>query len=386
MSPFLSRPTSSLPLAPPTLCELLRIPPDELHRVDVARMNLLCSCDLAGTLTIDIESMLQELDAWTLEIERVTASETHLLTEHGEVLDHSEPLFRMYCMTRVLWQRFNIHYCTDEIDPSLEADWRAVDRHMLLGLLSENRHGTCSSLPVLLVSIGRRLGYPLYLVHTPGHVFCRWDGSGHENPAWRERRNIEFSGDLDSHEDGYYYDRPVKWTFATIEMERHRKTPLYLRSLSPAEELASFLVQRAHALEAREEFDAALLTYYHAVRFAPHNDTYVYFSKECNRKQVDSVLSPWRITAREYCSIIERRLRGDNVLLPWEVVNDTAGKVGFPLNDPYASKVLHQTHEAVVSRVARSMPILQSPQTTPKTLSPNATDAVFSDNVTELFF
>ena len=35
--------------------------------------------------------------------------------------------------------------------------------------------GTCASMPVLYVAVGRRLGYPLKLVEARGHLLLRWD-------------------------------------------------------------------------------------------------------------------------------------------------------------------------------------------------------------------
>jgi hypothetical protein len=47
----------------------------------------------------------------------------------------------------------------------------------LHGLLGPERVGTCSSLPVLYVAVGRQLGYPLKLVTAKGHLFVRWEGA-----------------------------------------------------------------------------------------------------------------------------------------------------------------------------------------------------------------
>ena len=35
-------------------------------------------------------------------------------------------------------------------------------------------------MPILYIAIGRRLGYPLKLVHAHGHDFVRWDEPGGE--------------------------------------------------------------------------------------------------------------------------------------------------------------------------------------------------------------
>jgi hypothetical protein len=101
--------------------------------------------------------------------------------------------------------------------------------------------GTCASLPVLYVAVGRRLGYPLRLVTTCGHVFARWDGRDHPNPAWRERFNIEGSGEgFSSYDDEHYKTWPFKISDADVRANG------YLVSLTPMEEFAQFLAARGH--------------------------------------------------------------------------------------------------------------------------------------------
>ena len=47
--------------------------------------------------------------------------------------------------------------------------------------------GTCSSMPVLYIAIGRRLGYPLKIVTTKAHLFIRWESAA-------ERFDLEGTG------------------------------------------------------------------------------------------------------------------------------------------------------------------------------------------------
>jgi hypothetical protein len=347
-----SHAATTRPLEPSTLTELLRIAPPQLHHVDVARMNLLCSVGLPDVKPLDVAQHLRTLDIWTQQVSMRTETLRFLLEEHGDELENSEPLWRMYCLTRVLWREQKLSYCEEEKDRDSEADWADSNRHLIHGLLGAQRHGTCASLPVLLVAIGRRLDYPLFLVHSPGHVFCRWDGTGHPNPAWRETRNIEFSGDLDSHPVEYYYHRPVEWPPEWHVMERRRQPwPLYLRSLTPAEELASFLVQRAHAFEAYELFAEAWNSYAAACSLAPHNDAYQHFAKECNRIHMDHVLKPWGITAQQYCGTVEQRLMGVKVPFPWETDDGKPISNNDPFSNPEVASVLMNAQRAVAARL-----------------------------------
>ena len=95
--------------------------------------------------------------------------------------------------------------------------------------------GTCGNLPVVFVAIGRRLGYPLWLVQTHDHCFARWDGGG-------ERFNIECTcPGLVSHSDEYYRTWSP-WTVRDEDVADGRM----MANLLCREELAFFVRTGAH--------------------------------------------------------------------------------------------------------------------------------------------
>ena len=122
---------------------------------------------------------------------------------------------------------------------------------------TEKRSGSCSSLPVLMVAIGRRCGYPLKLVTSKGHLFCRWDDG-------KDRFNIETACEgVDSKPDAYYRHWPHRSTDAEVQSEG------YLKSLNPAEELAVFAHIRAACLQEHQRFEEAAEAYRVALRAFP---------------------------------------------------------------------------------------------------------------------
>ena len=73
--------------------------------------------------------------------------------------------------------------------------------------------GTCIRCPSLYAAVGRRLGYPLKLVESKGHLFVRWDDPN------GERLNIEATGQgLSCPADEHYRTWPV--AIATTKWRR----------------------------------------------------------------------------------------------------------------------------------------------------------------------
>ena len=85
----------------------------------------------------------------------------------------SEGYFQVLTLVTVLQQDFGVHYNPERIRSPNFADSRDMFLH---GLLTGEREGTCVSMPVLYVAVGRRLGYPLKLVAAKGHLFARSEG------------------------------------------------------------------------------------------------------------------------------------------------------------------------------------------------------------------
>jgi hypothetical protein len=130
------------------------------------------------------------------------------------------------------------------------------------GMVNNTNGGTCSSMPVLYTAVGRRLGYPIKLALAKQHVFCRWDDG-------KERFNIEAAGNggIDYPPDDYYR----KWPIAISDADM--KSGEFLKSLSPQEELASFLLQRASCLQAHHRTNEERACLAEALQLMPNSRT-----------------------------------------------------------------------------------------------------------------
>jgi hypothetical protein len=229
---------------------------------DVAVINLQCAIGLSRRDEFHIEQCLRSIDQWTDRVKAETQRHLYRFRARPAEFENSEGYFRMLMLSVVLYEDFGIRYNARLISnpDQLETNDRFFANSydvFLTGLLGTNRTGTCSSMPVLYVAIGRRLGYPLKLVTTKAHLFVRWEGAG-------ERFNVEAtSKGLNRYDDEHY----KQWPFPVTEEEI--RSDGYLKSLTPNEEFALFLSIRGHCLKEAGRFSEAAESFSEAARLAP---------------------------------------------------------------------------------------------------------------------
>jgi len=254
---------ASAALRVPTLRDLLGKAPEDLQGVDVAEMNLLCTTGLPGAEALDIDRCLARLDEWAARVKAETGRHLYRVTDptYAGHYRHSEAYFRASMLVQVLQEDCGVRFNKERVR---DVNFTHSKDLFIHGIIDDPNGGTCVSMPVLYVAVGRRLGYPLYLVLAKAHVFARWDRAERG-----ERFNIEGAGEgFSSYPDEHYRAWPMRLTEADLASGG------YLKSLPPAEELALFLATRGHCLldtgRATEAFEA----YAAAQRLAPRDLTY----------------------------------------------------------------------------------------------------------------
>jgi hypothetical protein len=286
-----------LKLTPATLAELLSVPLEEIGNVDIARANLICASGLPGAEELDVEQHIRRLDIWAERIALKTQQFLPVFQSNPAIFDNSEPRWRLLVLARVLADEYRVGYHMERIHS--HPDWGDSQDLFIHGITGQRRTGTCPSLPVLVVALGRRLGYPICLSHTVGHVFSRWDGNDHENPAWRDRFNIEFSGDVSFHDDEHYYEFPVEWTEQDRKAHKAGASE-YLRSFTRRQELAHSLFQRAICLEAIGRYRESALVCQTCIRYDSVWGGYLEFAKNALRAQSERVMTSMGFDPSEF--------------------------------------------------------------------------------------
>lgn len=258
-----------------TLDDLLKIPADKLGSVDVAEMNLLCAAGLPGAEKLDIDHALATLDQWASRVASETDRHIYRVNDprYADHYRHSEAYLRVEMLLQVLQQDLGVKYDMAVKDNFAFNDSRVAFIHGMIPApgqtIADTPGGTCASMPVMYVAVGRRLGYPLKLVTTKGHIFVRWEGKDNANPAWRERFNIEGSGEgFSSFEDDYYKTWPFKLTDQEVQ------TSGYLTSLTASEEFAEFMAARGHCGLDNGQMAFAARCYENAYRYDTRRPAY----------------------------------------------------------------------------------------------------------------
>ncbi len=282
--------STNISITPTNLAQLLALPPDQLEKVDIARIDLLCAEGLPSSTNLDVEQCLKTLDAWASEVKIETDRNYHRLIDDPEKFQNSLGRYRMAVMAAVLCQYLRVHY-----DPQREKElfennyftnresYGEAEQHFfsdasdffLQGLLSDKRYGTCASMPYLYVAIGRRLGYPVSIAgaYTHGYVYYDEGNGKHFNVEATEDRGFVTPSD-----DEY---RNPPW--GAPSDPNYYQTHDLLQPLSNKESMANLLGERAAIFRAAGQHDEEAKTWQIAAHYFP--DTLTWKGIEENMQQ-----------------------------------------------------------------------------------------------------
>ncbi|MEX0703378.1 MAG: hypothetical protein WD069_14885 [Planctomycetales bacterium] len=267
----------------PSLAEFIGLPTSEVEQYDIALLNLCAARGLPGTENLDIPELLDRLDEWAQRVRIEICRHLYRFDPFAarEPTEYScgNSLGRFFCWytLQVLQEDCGVAYHPDR---KFKPDFCKPEDVFIHGIVSpDGQGGTCASMPVVYVAVGRRLGLPVHLAATRGHLYFRWDDPRGTTIQWRlpdldlwiapDRFNIEGSGEgIAFHPDSHYIQWPELWTKEDCEYGR------YLRSLTAKEELASFLMERGECFWDLGKRGEALKAFYYACKLVPDDKRY----------------------------------------------------------------------------------------------------------------
>ena len=252
------------------LNQLAELSDDELGKLEIAAVNLICAAGLPGALDLDVNRYLEWLDDAAHEIKLATERNYYKFLENPGAFHHSQAYFCIVCLIEILQTQFGVRYNPKwqgiTPDQPVPKEFGQDARDVFIHPIIDGIGGTCGSLPILYIAVGRRLGYPLKVVKAAQHLFARWDDLDGTHWHKPERFNIEASGrGVHLLPDEHYETWPRQLSGEDIE------AGIFLKSLSPREELAEFLATRGFVCLAHNRVKLALDCFGRAAELSSHN-------------------------------------------------------------------------------------------------------------------
>jgi len=253
-----ARAESQIPADGLTLDALRMMTSEELEQVDVIRMNLIVAKGLVPDLDIPVMERVAALV--TRHVAREIVLNRSYFASNPEKFDHSEEKWLAVVLWDILQNDFGVGYLAE---PWINLDHGNPDHKFVHGLL-KGGGGTCCTLPILYMGIGRRLGMPLRAAASPQHTYCRW-----EFPDGRHM-NIEVS----NLQKGVYFPTDEE-VYSSDPPPRPWYTEGLYRSLNATELLGHFLSLRAEVHIATRHLRHAMVDLSNALLCHPGRSSFL---------------------------------------------------------------------------------------------------------------
>lgn len=192
----------------PWIAELEHLAKLSEEEIDIGSVSLLLAKEVFPDL--DIKHYSKQLDQMAEEIRKLTNGST-------------DPDYRIRAINTYLYQEQGFHY--DKGDPY----GKKLKNRFLSGIL-DTKSGSCTTMPLLYLVLAQRLGYPIYPVSAPQHLFLRYASQElHE-------QNIEAtSGGAYARDEDYIRDMEIP--------EKGIETGAYLQTMTYREFLGDLIVE-----------------------------------------------------------------------------------------------------------------------------------------------
>lgn len=152
--------------------------------IDLALANWLIASDLPQFRDMSREEYFRLLDAMTDQV-RQAMTVMQMTGSHGANPNDPDTRCYMFCSAIVGLQfAYREEFRSENITRAQEKALHGDANNTFLPGLLRTRRGSCVSMPLVYLVIGRRLGLPVHLVTVGKHYFIRWEEPGY-------RMNIE---------------------------------------------------------------------------------------------------------------------------------------------------------------------------------------------------
>lgn len=159
-------------------------------------------------------------------------------------------------------------------------------KDLFLHYVLDRKRGYCLSLSIVYLSIGERLGLPLYGVVVPGHFFVKYDDG-------QTRFNIETTSQGNSAPDEHYLKK--------FDVPANYDDGIYMKNLTKKQTLSCFFNNLGNIYQSLDDIDSALILLERAAKITPElamvhtNLGNIYLKKGWTQEAIDQYRAALRI-------------------------------------------------------------------------------------------
>lgn len=218
----------------PWVVEIERLSKLSEEEIDIGNVSLLLAKEVYPDL--DVKKYSGQIDRMVEDIRKLTKGST-------------DPDHRIRVINTYLYQQQDFHY--DKEDP-----YGKKDKNRFLNGILSTKSGSCQTMPLLYLAIAQRLGYPIYPVSAPQHLFLRYESQD------LEMQNIETtSGGAYATNEDYIRDMDIP--------EKAVKTGAYLETMTYRELLGDLIAENGTYWARQKDLMRAIKYFEIAVRLNP---------------------------------------------------------------------------------------------------------------------
>jgi hypothetical protein len=230
-----------------SVMELLALPDKELDKIDVLEMSIAVAREVKGFEHLDYNYYNQLIDSWTQQFLMWLPTVEQEYYQDPPRWKNDINFARLGALAQWLDQAAGMHYIPEHITRQKEGlgvEYKDLRQMLVFGLI-DTKEGTCATMPVLQIIMGRKCGWPVSLICVKHHYMLRYDDG-------KNRYNLEAT---DTGRGGFAIA-----TDAEV-MEEMKLSPQAvacgsdLRSLTNREIMAVFIAARARYYKDTNQMD-----------------------------------------------------------------------------------------------------------------------------------
>lgn len=186
----------------PTLAEMVALTDDDLSAVDPVVMNIVVAKGIPSLANLDVGRYIALADQWAGNLRRrMPMLEENFHKQPGK-WNNDLAIFRLGLVCQFLDVAIGIGYREEFVN--LKEHLYTNPSDLFLNGVMDTRRGTCASMAILNVVIGRRVGLPVFLATAASHFLCRYeDGAAVYNIESTDTGNGTFSAADDTLQMSY---------------------------------------------------------------------------------------------------------------------------------------------------------------------------------------